>query len=77
MAAPIRESLRLSVRDGAAFLLHERTCPYPEVARHKAAACVVDVAFVGALTRMDVRLSECQVRGDACCTYRLAPLDGA
>ena len=48
-----------------------------EVARHKAAACVVDVAFVGALTGMDVRLSECQVRGDACCTYRLAPLDGA
>ncbi len=60
-------------RDGDAFLLHERTCPYPEVARQNSAVCVIDVAYTRALTGMDARLVKCRVRGDEGCTYRLQP----
>jgi predicted ArsR family transcriptional regulator len=59
--------------DGDAFLLHERTCPYPEVARQNSAMCVIDIAYTRALTGMDARLVECRVRGDGGCTYRLQP----
>ncbi|MGE0133511.1 MAG: helix-turn-helix transcriptional regulator [Dehalococcoidia bacterium] len=61
-------------RDGEAFLLHERTCPYPEVARRNSVACAMDVAQVRELSGMDARLTACLVRGDGCCTYRLLPL---
>lgn len=61
-------------RSGEAILLHERTCPYPEVARHNSVACAMDVAQVRALSGMDARLTACLVRGDACCTYRLLPV---
>ncbi|MBX7111174.1 MAG: winged helix-turn-helix transcriptional regulator [Dehalococcoidia bacterium] len=60
-------------RDGEAFLLHERTCPYPEVARRNSVACAMDVAQVRQLTGMDAKLTACLVRGDASCTYRLLP----
>ncbi len=60
-------------RDGDALILNERTCPYPEVARQNSAACLIDVAYVRALTAMDARLIRCRVRGDEGCTYRLQP----
>jgi predicted ArsR family transcriptional regulator len=63
--------------DGSAILLHERTCPYPEVARRHAVTCAVDVALIRDLTGMDARLTECLVRGDGCCTYRLVPEQAA
>ena len=62
-------------RNNDGFLLHECTCPYPEIARHNAAACVIDVAYMRELTGMDARLVECRVRGDRDCTYRLQPVD--
>ena len=61
-------------RSGDAYLLHERTCPYPEVARRNSVACAMDVAQVRELSGMDARLTACVVRGDACCTYRLLPI---
>ena len=60
-------------RSGNAFLLHERTCPYPEVARRNSVTCAMDVAYVRELSGMDARLTQCIVRGDPCCTYRLVP----
>ena len=71
-------------RDGDVFLLHERTCPFPEVARRNSISCAMEVAEVRLLTGMDARLQSCIVRGDECCTYRLsrsmrrgrAPADG-
>ena len=63
-------------RDGdGAFLLHERTCPYLEVARQDPATCVVDVAFITELTGMHAELTCCQMRGDDVCTYRMLPAD--
>ena len=62
-------------RDGDVFLLHERTCPFPEVARRNSISCAMEVAEVRLLTGMDARLQSCIVRDDDCCTYRLSPLD--
>ena len=64
-------------RDGDVFLLHERTCPFPEVARRNSISCAMEVAEVRLLTGMDARLQSCIVRGDECCTYRLSPFDAA
>ncbi len=64
-------------RDGDAFLLHERTSPYPEVAARSQAACAVDVAYISALTGLDATLVECQTSGDGCCSYRLTAPAGA
>lgn len=60
-------------RDNGAYLLHQRTCPYPEVARQNAAVCVIDVHCMREISGMDARLTECRVRGDECCTYRFEP----
>ena len=39
-------------QDGDEILLHERTCPYPEVARENSSVCAIDIAFVRELTHM-------------------------
>lgn len=59
-------------QDGA-FLLHERTCPYLEVAQQHRAACDVDVAYIAQLTGMRVELECCRMHGDEGCTYRMVP----
>ena len=64
-------------RDGDSFILNERTCPYPEVARKNSAACAIDTAYVQQLTGMDARLANCRVRGDEGCMYVLAPQSAA
>lgn len=58
---------------GGDFLLHERTCPYLEVAREDRATCAIDVAFIEQLTGMHAELTCCQMRGDEGCTYRIRP----
>ncbi len=60
--------------DGEVFLVYERTCPYPRIARQHPAACVIDVAYMTVLTGMDARLVRCRVRGDVGCAYRLQPV---
>ena len=63
-------------RDGErVLLLHQRTCPYPEVARDTALTCSMDVALVEELTGLPTELAECAARGDACCTFRLSTSD--
>ena len=62
-------------RDGEAFLLHERTCPYPEVASRNSVSCAMEVTQVRLLTGMHVRLTSCLVRGDPHCIYRIEPLE--
>jgi len=62
-------------RAGDAFLLHERTCPYPEVARQSSVSCAMEVSLLRLVTGLDTRLVECVMRGDECCTYRLGPAE--
>ena len=65
-------------RSGDALLLHERTCPYPEVARQHPVVCAIDVQQLRELTGMDVHLQSCAVRGDSWCTYKIvAPKEPA
>ena len=65
------------VRDGERFILNERTCPYPELARNNSATCAIDTEYVQQLTGMDTRLTRCRVRGDDGCTYELSPRSAA
>ena len=60
-------------RDGEALLLHQRTWPYPEVALENSTACAMDVELIRELSAMTTELTECAVRGDSCCTFRLLP----
>lgn len=62
---------------GDALLFHQRSCPYPEVARRNSITCALDVALVRELSGMDARLVECILRDDACCTYRLSHIPDA
>jgi predicted ArsR family transcriptional regulator len=59
--------------EGDTYLLHERTCPYPEVARRNGVSCVMEVSLLRLVTGLEARLTECVLRGDECCTYRLGP----
>jgi predicted ArsR family transcriptional regulator len=61
-------------RDGIYFL-HERTCPYPAVARKNAAVCALEVDLVRRLTGGDARLVSSLLRGDRACIYRVRPAD--
>jgi predicted ArsR family transcriptional regulator len=61
-------------RDGVYFL-HERTCPYPAVARKNAAVCALEVDLVRRLTGGDARLVSSLLRGDSACVYRVRPAE--
>ena len=61
-------------RDGM-YYLHERTCPYPAVARRNSAVCALEVDLVRRLTGADARLVSSLLRGDPACVYRIRPLE--
>lgn len=56
--------------EGDAIVVYERTCPYPQVARTNAVACMVDVEHLSAMMGMRAELTSCIAGGDECCTYR-------
>lgn len=60
-------------RQGEEYYLHQRTCPYPNVARRNSGVCALEVNFVGRLTGADARLVTSLLRGDEACTYRIRP----
>jgi predicted ArsR family transcriptional regulator len=53
------------------FLLDEYTCPFPKVAKQDASVCALHVDFVRRLTGADTRLTQCLLRGQRACTYRI------
>jgi len=66
-----------STRDADAdeFLINQYTCPFPNVARLHRGVCAMEVEFIKQLTGGDVRLTNSLLRGDACCTYRVRPIE--
>ena len=56
---------------GGEFLIHQYTCPFPNVAREHRGVCALEVEFVSQLTGGDARLTSSLLRGDNCCTYRI------
>ena len=60
-------------RNGDEFLLHQCTCPYPNVARRNSGVCALEVNLVRRLTGGDARLVSSLLRGDRACTYRIRP----
>jgi predicted ArsR family transcriptional regulator len=55
------------------FLIHQYTCPFPNVARCNSGVCALEVEFVRRLTGGDARLVRSLLRGDKSCTYRVRP----
>jgi predicted ArsR family transcriptional regulator len=56
--------------DGA-YLIHQHTCPFPNVAKANSGVCALEVEFVRRLTGADTRLVRSLLRGDNTCTYRV------
>jgi len=61
------------VKEGDDWLIHQYTCPFPQVARQNSCVCALDVEFVRQLVGSDARLSTSLLRGDRACTYRIRP----
>jgi predicted ArsR family transcriptional regulator len=64
-------------REAGDWLIHQYTCPFPQVARRNSCVCPLDVEFVRQLVGADARLSTSLLRGDRACTYRIKVHDGA
>ena len=62
-----------SEQRGEEFLIRQRTCPYPNVARRHRAVCALEVDFVRRMTGGDAHLISSLLRGDDACTYRVRP----
>ena len=60
-------------QDGDDWLIHQYTCPFPQVARQNSCVCALDVEFVRQLVGSDARLSTSLLRGNRSCTYRIRP----
>lgn len=56
---------------GDAFLIHQYTCPFPNVAGSNSGVCALEVEFVRRLSGGDARLVHSLLRGDKSCTYRV------
>jgi len=66
-----RGCLADSEAEGEDFLIHQHTCPFPNVASRNSAVCALDVEFVRRLVGTDARLTTSLLRGDGSCTYRV------
>lgn len=56
---------------GDGFLIHQYTCPFPNVAGSNSGVCALEVEFVRRLTGGDARLVHSLLRGDKSCSYRI------
>lgn len=50
-------------------------CPYPNLAEQDRSICAVEKAMIGEMLGQGVRLSECRLDGDGCCSFE--PSKGA
>lgn len=66
-----RGCLAEHARAGGDGLIHQYSCPFPNVARRNPGVCALDVEFVRRLVGTDVRLVSSLLRGDRSCTYRV------
>ena len=80
----VEETARIMIEQGCMvetrrsddeFFIDEYTCPYPKVAQHDRAVCVLHVDLIRTLTGADTRLTSSLIRGERACTYRIRPVD--
>jgi DeoR family suf operon transcriptional repressor len=64
-------------QDGSDWLIHQYSCPFPNVARQNSAVCILEVEFVRQLVGADARLVSSLLRGDRSCTYRVRKIASA
>jgi predicted ArsR family transcriptional regulator len=63
--------------DDDGWMIHQYTCPFPQVAGQNSCVCSLDVEFVRQLVGADARLTTSLLRGDSSCTYRIRPVSAA
>jgi predicted ArsR family transcriptional regulator len=68
-----RGNLADSAAAGDSYLIHQYTCPFPNVAPEHSGVCALEVEFVRRLSGGDARLVRSLLRGDRSCTYRIRP----
>lgn len=55
------------------YLLEQRTCPFHDAVEASTATCDLDLALLGAMTRLDVELVSSRAHGDHTCQFLLRP----
>ena len=82
LPARVKETARIMEEQGClvdvretegVFFIDEFTCPFPKVAEQERAVCALHVDFVRILTGDDTRLTQCLMRDQTACTYRVRP----
>ncbi|MBM3998849.1 MAG: MarR family transcriptional regulator [Planctomycetes bacterium] len=54
-------------------VLHAMACPYPELAELDRGVCAMEREFVSEVLGEEVRLGQCRLDGDQCCSFELGP----
>ncbi len=54
---------------GALPVLSVLACPYPDLAVRDRSVCTMEKMMLSEVLGENVRLSECRLDGDACCTF--------
>lgn len=56
------------------MVLQIMACPYPDLAEQDRGICAVEKGMFAELLGEDLRLSQCRLDGETCCTYELTQL---
>ncbi|MEK6247502.1 MAG: MarR family transcriptional regulator [Planctomycetales bacterium] len=54
-------------------VLTAHACPYPELAEQDRSICNLEKLLFSNLLQQDVRLTDCRLDGDSCCTFEMNP----
>ena len=52
-------------------ILNALACPYPELAEMDRSVCSMERLFLAELLGEDVKLDQCRLDGDSCCTFQV------
>lgn len=52
-------------------ILNALACPYPELAEMDRGVCAMERLFLSELLGQDVKLDQCRLDGDSCCTFQV------
>lgn len=64
------------VKDGQLPVLSVDDCPYPELAEQDRGICAVEKMVFSELLDDNVRLTQCRLDGETCCTFEMSSSEG-
>jgi predicted ArsR family transcriptional regulator len=73
-----RRAIPLSVdRRGDMPVLNAHACPYPDLAEHDRSICEMETLLFSEIVGEPLKLSQCRVAGDRCCSFEPSGAAGA